>query len=270
MIALAFLPPQPLTQLRRALAPPHRVVSVPTWEQLITGVRERTCDLIVVDPCAGAERSACERVGELAAARGRAPATPVVGYVSVTAAAIHAVRTLVRACDAEIVVRGVDDAATGLLQTLQRCIAGSGAEPLVHAAFDAPLAPLPPEIADAIALLFRRPDKLRSVDDLATAASTTRRTLDRWLARAGLASARTLLACARVSAAFQLMSSGGVRTRGAAALLGYASPRALSRELQSLAGFGPSGVPSHMTHAALVAALRPRLFRAPPAPELSY
>ena len=100
--------------------------------------------------------------------------------------------------------------------------------------------------------------------------STTRRTLDRWLARAGLAPARTLLACARVSAAFQLMSSGGVRTRGAAALLGYASPRALSRELQWLAGFGASAVPSHMTHAALVAALRPRLFRNATVAEPSY
>ena len=103
-----------------------------------------------------------------------------------------------------------------------------------------------------------------------TAANTTRRTLDRWLARAGLAPARTLLACARVSAAFQLMSSGGVRTRGAAALLGYASPRALSRELQWLAGFGASAVPSHMTHAALVAALRPRLFRNATVAEPSY
>lgn len=270
MIALTFLPPQSLTQLRRALAAPHHVVSVPAWEQLTACVRERTCDVIVVDPCAGAERFAGERIRELVTARGRAPATPVVGYVSVTAAAIHAVRSLVRACDAEIVVRGVDDGADALLRTLQRSIAGAGSEPLVNVAFDAPLTPLPPEIAQAIALLFRRPDKLRSVDDLATAANTTRRTLDRWLARAGLASARTLLACARVSAAFHLLSAGGVRTRGAAALLGYASPRALSRELQWLAGFGPSAVPGHMTHAALVDALRPRLFRAPSAAEPSY
>jgi transcriptional regulator GlxA family with amidase domain len=198
---------------------------------------------------------------ELAAARARTPTTPVIGYVSVTAAAIHAVQSLVRSCDAEIVVRGVDDATDPLFRTLQRSVAGSVAEPLVLA-LGAPLAPLPVDIADALTTLFRRPDRLRSVHDLATAASTTRRTLDRWLARAGLAPARTLLACARVSAAFHLMTTGGVRAGSAATLLGYASPRALSRELQWLAGFAPSAIPSHMTHAALVDALRPRLFRA--------
>ena len=270
MIALAFLPPQSLTQLRRALAPPHHVTAVSAWDELTARVRDRTGDVIVVDPCMGAERLVRERVSQLVTASSRAPSTPVIGYVSVTAAAIHAVQSLVRSCDAEIVVRGVDDATDALLRTLHRALAGSRAEPLVVAAIDAPLTPLPAEIADALVLLFRRPDKLRSVHDLATAASTTRRTLDRWLARAGLASARTLLACARVSAAFHLMTAGGVRAGSAAALIGYASPRALSRELRWLAGFAPSAIPSHMTHAALVDALRPRLFRAQTASNGSY
>lgn len=231
-----------------------------SWEEFTLAVSELSYDVVVVDPCVGAERFALERVRELEAARCGAPCTPVVGYVCVTAAAIHAVNALARSCGAEVVVRGLDDQAHVLLRTLQRAIAGSAAEPLV-VALSGPCSPLPLDIADALTLLFRRPDKLRSVDDLAMAASTTRRTLDRWLARAGLASARTLLACARTSAAFHLLTTGGLRTTHTAALLGYASTRALTRELQSLTGFAPSAIPAHMTPATFVDAVRPRLFR---------
>lgn len=269
VIALSFLPPQSLTQLRLALPPPHSVRSAGSWEEFTLAVSQYACDVVVVDPCVGAERFARERVSELAAARSGTPCTPVVGYVCVTAAAIHAVHSLVRSCAAEIVVRGVDDRADALFRTLQRALAGSAAEPLV-VAIGGPCSPLPLEISNALTLLFRRPDKLRSVDDLAMAARTTRRTLDRWLARAGLASARTLLACARVSAAFHLLTTGGLRATHAAALLGYTSPRALARELQSLAGFAPSSIPAHVTRASFVDALRPRLFRDHAVPASSY
>jgi len=231
-----------------------------SWQEFTGAVSEHSSDVLVVDPCVGAERLARERVRELLAVRSHSPCTPVVGYVCVTAAAIHAVSALARSCGAEIVVRGLDDQAHALLRTLHRAIAGSAAEPLV-VALAGPCSPLPLDIADALTLLFRRPDKLRSVDDLAMAASTTRRTLDRWLARAGLASARTLLACARTSAAFHLLTTGGLRATHTAALLGYASTRALTRELQSLMGFAPSSIPPHMTRATFVDGLRPRLFR---------
>jgi AraC-like DNA-binding protein len=260
VIALSFLPAQSLTQLRRALPQPHQVRVAGTWEELTRAVAESSCDVVVVDPCVGAERSARERVRQLAAARACAPCTPVVGYVCVTAAAIHAVHSLVSSCGAEIVVRGLDDQTDALFRTLQRAIAGSAAEPLVLAIGD-PCTPLPLDVTDALTLLFRRPDKVRSVDELAVAANTTRRTLDRWLARAGLAPARTLLACARVNAAFHLLTSGGVRAARVAALLGYASPRALARELQWLTGFSPSSIPPHVTRTGFVEALRPRLFR---------
>ena len=260
MIALSFLPAQSLTQLRRALPPPHQVRAAGSWDELTRGVSEWSCDVVVVDPCVGVDRFARERVRELAAARAYAPCTPIVGYVCVSAAAIHAVHSLVSTCGAEIVVRGIDDQADALFRTLQRALAGSAAEPLVLAIGD-PCTPLPLEVTDALTLLFRRPDKLRSVDALAMAANTTRRTLDRWLARAGLAPARTLLACARVSAAFHLLATGGVRAARVAALLGYASPRALARELHWLTGFSPSSIPPHVTRTAFVEVLRPRLFR---------
>lgn len=268
MIALTFLPPPSLSQLRRALPPPHAVRVASTWDDLIAATRAREGDVVVVDPCTAGVRNIGDRLLDLSDACVSAPGISVVGYVSVTAAAIHAVHRLVRCFDAEIVVRGVDDGVDALAATLHRSLAAASAEPLLASARW--FAPVPSDIARALALLFRRPDKVRSVDDLASAASTTRRTLDRWLARAGLAPARTLLGCARVSAAFHLMTRGKVRAANAAALLGYPSARALARELHRLTGWAPSAIPNHVTQAAFVEAIRSRLYRNARADSGSY
>lgn len=259
VIALTFLPSPSLSQLRRALPPPNGVTALATWSDLVAATRAREGDIIVIDPSIGGARDIGDRILDLNAACTSAPGIPVVGYVSVTAAAIHAVHRLVRVFDAEVVVRGLDDGVDALAATLHRSLAAASAESLL--ASTRSFAPVPSEIARALALLFRRPDKVRSVDDLASAASTTRRTLDRWLARAGLAPARTLLGCARVSAAFHLITRGKVRAANAAALLGYPSARALSREVHRLTGWAPSAIPTHVTQATFVETIRPRLYR---------
>jgi len=261
VIALCHLPPPALAQLRRALLPPHQVRSAASWEELIGHVARRGGDVVIVDPCTAPEREPGARVRLLGAALQCAHGTPVVGYVSVTAAAIHAVQALVRLGAAEIVVRGVDDATASLASAIHRAAAGALTQRLLQS-LGTPFAPLPGDVAAALHLLFRRPERLRSVPDLAGAAGTTRRSLDRWLARAGLAPARTLLSCARANAAYQLIAAGRVRTAQAAALLGYPSSRALARELQALTGYVPSALPGQVSADDFIAALGPRLLRA--------
>lgn len=261
MIALCYLPSPALTQLRRALLPPHHIRPAASWGALTDHVAFRRGDVVIVDPCSAPERDAGARLRLLGTALSRAPALPVVGYVSVTAPAIHAVQALVQLGAAEIVVRGVDDGAESLASAIHRAVAGSAADRLVQSLGN-PFGPLPTGVAAALHRLFRRPEQVRSVSDLAGAAGTTRRSLDRWLARAGLAPARTLLSCARVNAAFQLLAPGRVRATQAAAMLGYPSPRALARELQSLTGYAPSALPGRVSVDTFVAALGPRLLRA--------
>ena len=123
------------------------------------------------------------------------------------------------------------------------------------------LAALPASVAEAVVALFSRPERTRSIDDLAATAGTTRRTLDRHLARAGLASARTLLACARAHAAYRLLATGAVRPSGAASMVGYPSPRALTREFRALTGHVPSAVPSRLSQERLMATLSRHLVR---------
>ena len=263
MNVLAFLTPSAHGQLLRALPPPHRVTNASDWQAVAAAVRDREYDVAILDPCAGHDHAYAERLRTLVDATPASAPMPVIGYVSVTASAIHSAQTFARLAPpqvANVIVRGLDDAPRAFAVAIQRVVSSWAASQLVYST-DNPFRALPPPAVRAVEALFRRPERLRSVAALAAEAGTTRRSLDRWLARAGLASARTLLACARANAAFHLLSGGHIRAARAADLLGYPSARALAREMQALTGCVPSAIPTRLTHAAFSAAITRRLKR---------
>jgi methylphosphotriester-DNA--protein-cysteine methyltransferase len=77
-----------------------------------------------------------------------------------------------------------------------------------------------------------------------------------------MAPARTLLACARAHAAFNLLATGHVRVASAASQLGYPSPRALSRELHAITGFPARSIGTALSPGAMAAWLQQRILRA--------
>ena len=187
------------------------------------------------------------------------PCIPVIGYVSVTASAIRVVQTLVRSGAPEIVIRGVDDSGDALAGAIHRAVATCGWGG-VASAIEGPMQALPGPIATAIQAAFTHPQQVRSVADLAVAARMTRRSLDRWLARAGFCPARTVLSCARVNAAFYLLAGGSVRVAEAAAMVGSASSRALTRELGTISGRRASEA-TRIARDAFAATIAQRLVR---------
>jgi len=267
VILACYVPSRALAQLQRAFPPPHQVTNDETWDSLMSHIVHRQCDVAIVDPCAGGEQLALTRLNDLAGVTTPASTVAIVGYVSVTATAMRAVQSLVRLGASEILIRGVDDSAEGLATTIRRAVAARVASRIMHSAGN-PFATLPATVAGALEMMFNRPEQLRSVGDLAAAARTTRRSLDRWLARAGLSPARTLLSCARANAAFHLLAAGRVRRAQAAALLGYASPRSLARDLHSLTGYRASAIPAKLSRDAFVEALGRRLMRSPDGPRV--
>lgn len=258
MIVICYLGSLPLAQVRRAFPPPHSVTNASAWHAVVGAIQLRRCDAAIVDPCTGGDHLAAERVAALERVLPVGSAFPIVGYLSVTAAGLRAAQALARLGAAEIVIRGVDDSADAIAASVARVVAASDARRVVSG-FAVRFASLPAGIATAVQTAFSQPDRLRSVGDLAVAARTTRRSLDRWLARAGLPSARTLLSCARANAAYHLLAGGGVRASQAASLVGYASPRSLSRELQAIAGQPASAIPLRLTRDAFAAAIERRL-----------
>ena len=267
MFALCHLSSLSLAHLQRAFPSPHVVANTTSWDVLLTRLARRADqpahDIVIVDPCVADERGAARRLRALADALGTAPPGALIGYVAVTATGIRTAQALSRLGAREIIIRGVDDTPSALAAAVNRAITAHSADRLVRGASGA-FGVLPVGVSGALELLFRRPDRLRSVSDLAAAANTTRRSLDRWLARAGLAPARTLLACARANAAFHLLASGRVGRSQAAALVGYASPRSLARELQALTGRSPAVLATALTREVFVAEIS-RLLRRPQA-----
>ena len=261
MIIRCFLSPHSLAQLQRAFPPPHHVENASTWESVLSRLHDRRCDAAIVDPCTDGDQLAEGRLQAFAAAMPGIARVPVIGYLSVTASAMRAVQALVQLGAAEIVIRGVDDSVDALATTVRRAVA-TCASARVVTAVGAPWDALPVRVAHAIQLAFRRPERLRSVTDLATAARTTRRSLDRCLARAGLSPARTVLACARVNAAFHLLTSD-VRVAEAARLVGYTSSRSLTREILAVTGYQASAIPAWLSRDAFAASIAQRLVRRP-------
>ena len=259
MIIRCYLSPQSLAHVRHAFPPPHCVGNAATWGALVSDVQQRRCDVAIVDPCAGGDRLASGRLSALASAMDVWRSIPVVGYVSVTAGAMRAVQALVRLGSPEIVIRGVDDSSDALAAAIRRAVAECASARVVRAV-GAPLQTLPLPVATAIQTAFNHPELLRSVSDLAAAARVTRRSLDRWLARAGLSPARIVLSCARANAAFHLLTGGKVCVAEAALLLGYASSRSLTRELAVITGCAARAA-TRLSPDAFAATIQRRLLR---------
>jgi len=263
VIIRCYLRSHSLAQVQRAFPPPHHVENASTWDVLVSDLRDRRCDVAIIDPCTDGDHGAPGRLGALAVAmRGVAP-VPVIGYVNVTACAMRAVQALVQLGASEVVIRGVDDSIDALATTVRRVVA-TCASARVVTAVGTPWHALPVPVATAIQMAFQRPERLHSVTDLATAARTTRRSLDRWLARAGLSPARTVLSCARVNAAFHLLTSGNVRVTEVAMQVVYASSRSLTRDLFAITGYPASAIPARISRDVFAAAIVRRLGRPTP------
>jgi len=262
VIICCYLSPQSLAHIQHAFPPPHCVRNASTWGALVSDLHHRRCDLAIVDPCAGGDHCARGRLNALTHAMTLAPRIPVIGYVSVTASAIRVVQTLVRSGVSEIVIRGVDDSRDAIALAVHRAVAAGGWDS-VASAIEAPLKALPLPVALAIELAFTHPEQVRSVADLAVAARMTRRSLDRWLARVGFCPARTVIACARVNAAFRLVAGGSIRVAEAALLVGYASSRSLTRDLSAVSG-RPMAEATRVSKDAFVATIGRRLVRRQP------
>ena len=235
-------------------------MSASTWIEIVNAVRLRRCDVAIVDPTTGGDHLAAERVTLLEGACMPAPAVPIIGYLSVSASGMRTVQSLARLGASEVVIRGVDDSCHALHSAVGRAVAACDGRGIVSAIAER-LSFLPTSVATAIESAFKHPGQLRSVSDLAVAAHTTRRSLDRWLARAELPSARRLLACARANAAYLLLAGGTVRASQAASIVGYSSSRSLTREFQAITGQPASAVQRRLSRDAFAAAIERRLAR---------
>ena len=235
MEVAARLPPPVLAYLRRVLGDEHGLTGVTGWTELIAVVRQHPVDVLVIDPRFDGSTE-IEPVFELME---RYPTLPVVVYTALAAETLRTTVSLAQRGVRHVVLRGFDDEPRRLKELLERLPAhrlGGAALASINDRLEGAM----PLLHRALARMYEAPHLIQGVESLAHAAGMTRRNLDRWLVKQGLASARVLIFTARLAQAYHYLGEKGFLLEDITKKLGYASPRVFARQVRATTGFSPS------------------------------
>jgi AraC-like DNA-binding protein len=224
-----------LTTLRVAMMRDEAVILTPTRHALADIFHRRAADVFVVEPTEMVRR---EFPGLLELI-GMHPDTPVVVYTLISPGAMRGTVEFARAGIRHVVLKGFDDTPRRFAALLEELAGGRWQSPLFDARVRPQLGRAPDPLSSAVERLFRFPRDFHDVDDLARAAGMHRRSVERGLGRAGIASAKLLVVSARVERAHHLLRRRRVSVREAARRLGYPSTRLFARQVRWATGHSP-------------------------------
>ena len=254
MEVLARLSPPFLSHLRIVVGREYTLTAVDDWESFEAAVRSHPADVVVVDPRDGGG----VRIDELGTLIARYPSLPVVVYTALSPEAMRALVELAKYGVHHVVLRGYDDEPRRFRTLLERLPAYALSEQVL-AGLSERLARAPAPLVRAVERLFRSPHAFHDVQDLAVAAGMTRRSLDRWLDRIGIAPAKMLVIVARLLRAYHYMRDHGYLLEDVAAKLGYPTARLFARQMRLATGLMPSAVRERVAPDRFVATLGARL-----------
>jgi hypothetical protein len=158
---------------------------------------------------------------------------PLVVYASITKEAMETSVILARKTGAQFVFAGSTNERSALSRALLLAPdveMGMG----LLAAIDFRLQILPQQLREVIETTLMAGHGPATPDALARQSALPRRTLDRWLSRAGFASGRLLVASVRVIRSYPAITSSAIPFRRIAAMLGYPSQRSMDSQLRAL------------------------------------
>ena len=157
----------------------------------------------------------------------------LVAFSSVSTAALESSVILARRTSARFVFRGTPNERSALERALVLTPESTLSAELLTA-LDRNLKRLPTGLRERLISLFRTGDGPSSPDALAAATALARRSLDRYLADAGFASAHRVIVAARVTSAYRAITTSGTPLSHIAAMLGYKSQRTMDAQLMVL------------------------------------
>lgn len=253
---LAFLTPSCLARLisvceRHAAIRP--VTAVPELERELVAWLP---DVVAFDPVLVAEASAVA-LGRVVDAilKSRTVATAII-YAEPTEIAMRTASELARSHHVAIVARGARDELSQL-HSIAPLVASPSAGFAVLSVLRPRLNSVLPEVSRVIESTLCVPEKVRTVQELATRAHKSERTIERVLARAGLTTPRSFVDAARLLAAYKALRKPGATVSGIA--LSNVSNSATLRELsRRTVGVSPREL-QRMSHRELAQRLALRL-----------
>jgi AraC-like DNA-binding protein len=252
-----------LSHLRTVAGASHTVLAAPSWPSMAAVLRARPVDIAVVDPCVeGAADTETVR-----ALRAGFPSVAVLVYTAISPDSTRAMLALgefgVRHC----ILRGFDD-EPGRFRDGLELLRAAGLEDQILALLRLALAggQAPHSLISAIEQLFRAPRRFRTAEDIAAAAGIPRRSVNRYLDRAGLTPARLLVMAARVLRGYQYAQNPALSVPDIADRLGYPDPRVFTDHVRVMTGRRFSAWRSTVTADECVATLVAKLMIAGPRP----
>jgi hypothetical protein len=243
---------QVVVELLGAKQQVHRAESV---RGLVWRVRRDEIDVVLLDPALAAEACAdgCDELARLLD-------VPILICIPMDPRAVRASLPFVRAGAVDYLFYGADETEDALTVALHRATSARLESRLLEA-----LSPrfghLPSRLRAGMRTLFDTRCALPSLDDIASAAQMTRRSMDRWLMRIGLAPGRRLLNAARLLRSYHALVRSTLGARAIARHVGVRTVDAWTRQITDVSGLSPAAIRDNPAVERLVQRILPRLIR---------
>lgn len=190
----------------------------------------------IIDPTALDQAHLVETVARLR----RTPRPAVVCAPSFTESIQDAVR-IASETGAAVAIQSLDQDRAALVRTLLAVVPPTDAAMILEL-LGPTFATLPPMLRKCLAGMFDADAAVESPATLAARAGMSRRSLDRWLTRAGAPSARRLVAMPPLLRALRLLRETTLPIRTIATICGLRTPRRLHDYTIELAGLTPNEI----------------------------
>ena len=234
MRILAVLPPDSRRRFEHSLAPVHYLLPEQDISAATRALTDGVSDALVIDPTVIPDPA----FEALIAAMTVRP-TPVLVYTPLSTVGARRVVRIAELGPHELVLRDFDDSPDELRRKVPALV-----RPSVSAMLLSSVAPqlrgLPERLQIATVRLFSAGQRVRWVDELAESAQLGRRTIDRWMSRAGLNGSAMLLDTTRLAQVWEPIVEQKRRPSDVASAYGYSRLRLLVSHTRRIAGVLPA------------------------------
>lgn len=246
MNVLALLSDDSRLTVERALGPAHAMAVVRDVRSIVTALDSRQFQAMVLDPALLDEQELDALSAEVARS-----AVPVILYTTLSAESAKRVISIAARGTHELIFRGAEEEPVLLLRKLELLMEHSAPAQLLNRVASR-IAGFPPPLQTFSVALYAKGSPRRWVRDIVRDTGYGRRTVDRWMARAGLRGAAMLLDTARLAHVWEPLVERGLSPEAAGALCGYTKRRMLMSHASRLVGVAPAQFASALTRKRFV------------------
>lgn len=225
---LALLLPVALERVRRAVRADASIARATSVRGLLNAISGTEEQVLIIDPGLLTQSDVQEFI---AACNGQ---QTIIAYSSVSPESMANSILLARSTNVQFTFAGVHDEPTLLARSLMLVPHAALGAHVVKGLADS-FSIIPDQLSETIRSMLLNGGPT-SPSALAAAAWMTRRSLDRWIHRAGITSSRLLVGAAQFIRAYRPLVASTKPLTKLAALLGYSSFRTLEKQTRELTG----------------------------------